>query len=199
MSSKNGYAVLLTYALAGLGHLRVTDALKHGIEDDTPTYLYASPEQSLTAIHRLTSIHPVMRAIAEWVQWSPGAEDIFTHFFVGALTSVSGSVYQDILTFLNTNHVQEKTLIVVATHFGLAHQIAAVKQRFLKNGFRIFLVVQVTDDSPQHIWYVPNADLIVVPSLRTKDLLLSFAKAHRMREVDTAVCPYPVSLNLLSG
>ena len=54
-------------------------------------------------------------------------------------------------------------------------------------------MVQVTDDSPQQMWYVPGADLIAVPSQQTADGLCAFAKSRKLPQVPLEVLPYPVS------
>lgn len=187
------YAVVFTYALAGFGHLRVTDALRDGFKKDIPTYLYASPDISLTTIHRITSIHPVARAFAEWVQRSHTMENIFASTYRRMLTSDPERISDNLMQFLKTHGIHEKHLVVVATHFGLAHQLAVVKPWFLQHGIRLTLIVQVTDDSPQHIWYVPGADYTFVPSVWTKETLEKYGKKHRLEPTKIIVLPYPVS------
>jgi hypothetical protein len=56
--------------------------------------------------------------------------------------------------------------------------------------------VQVTDDSPQHIWYVAGADLIAVPSESTRVALVSYGKAANLPPVRFEALPYPVSSRL---
>jgi hypothetical protein len=53
----------------------------------------------------------------------------------------------------------------VCTHFGLAHKLAAIKEKLQKEKqVRMVLVVFVSDDTFQHIWYIDGADLLVVGS-----------------------------------
>jgi len=85
-------------------------------------------------------------------------------------------------------------VLVVATHFGLAHQLAALKETLRRvRRVRPLLVLQVTDDSPQRIWYVAGADLIVVPSERTRTSLLEYGKRSKLPPVRIEVLPYPIS------
>ncbi len=58
------------------------------------------------------------------------------------------------------------------------------------------MVVQVTDDSPQIVWYVDSADLIIAPSHKTKVSLEEFAKKTGKRRVPIEVAPYPISQEL---
>ncbi|MCL4339144.1 hypothetical protein M1271_05635 [Patescibacteria group bacterium] len=185
----------ITYAPAGLGHLRVADALYHGLPKDVVPVLLGSDDTSITYIHRFSSIHPLTRALM--VFWQQGLpEKIFTFFYRLYLLTSTEIIYKQLRTILSQRIDPVKTLVVVATHFGLAHQIAAIKEYLeKKEGIKIILVVQVTDDSPQLIWYVNGADMIFVPSVRTKESLLSYGqKAYRnFKQPKFIVAPYPVN------
>ncbi len=185
----------ITYAPAGLGHLRVADALYHGLPKDVVPVLLGADDTSITYIHRFSSIHPITRAIM--VFWQQGLpEKIFTYFYRFYLLTSTEIIYRQLRTILSQRIDPVKTLVVVATHFGLAHQIAAIKE-YLENkeGIKIILVVQVTDDSPQLIWYVNGADMIFVPSVRTKESLLSYGKKAypHFKQPKFIVAPYPVN------
>src|SRR5690606_35313791 len=83
---------------------------------------------------------------------------------------------------------------IVSTHFGLNHQLASLKSKIEEEKHaKVILIVQVTDDSPQHIWYAPNADMIVAPSHSTREELLQYAKTTGLRETRIEVLPYPIS------
>jgi hypothetical protein len=69
--------IIFTYAPAGLGHLRVTGALYHGLPAQTHPILLRSQDSSIGYLHHLTSIHPTLRAILEWLQ-SGKPEEVFT-------------------------------------------------------------------------------------------------------------------------
>lgn len=190
--------IIFAYASAGLGHLRVTDALYHGLPAKTNPILLNSQDSSISYLHRLTSIHPTTRAVLEWLQ-SGKPEDLFTFGYRQFLRSRTKFLSAQFETVLDQQMANLDTILVVATHFGLAHQLAAIKTKLSRaRQIKIILVVQVTDDSPQHIWYVPGADLIVVPSERTKAALMDYGKTVGLPPVEFAVLPYPIS-PLLTG
>ena len=71
-----------------------------------------------------------------------------------------------------------KKILVVSTHFGLAHKLAVVKEKLKKEkGVEIILVVLVSDDTFQHIWYVDGADLLVVPSTFIKKKYAAYGES----------------------
>ena len=190
--------IIFTYAPAGLGHLRVTDALYHGLPAEANPILLRSQDASIGYLHHLTSIHPTTRAILEWLQTGK-PEELFTRVYRRFLRSQTKSLSDHIETVLDERMVNPDLILVVATHFGLAHQLAAIKTELSRaRHIPIVLVLQVTDDSPQRIWYVPVADLIIVPSERTKAALMDYGKTTRLPPVRFAVLPYPVS-PLLTG
>ncbi len=188
--------LVFAYAPAGLGHLRVTNALYKGLPAGTNPLLLGSQDKFITWIHRVLSIHPVMRSLFEWGQ--QGLPQYFvTHLYRGLLHRSTKLLYRQIVTILDEQLLRPETLLIVATHFGLAHQISAIKDRLMKEQkIKLILVVQVTDDSPQYMWYVPGADLTFVPSERTKSELERYGKRARLKPVEFAVTPYPISPNL---
>ncbi len=190
--------LILSYAPTGLGHLRVTQALYRGLPKDVSPILLGSQEKSLSTLHRITSIHPLARAFAEWMQRGL-PEDLFTYFFKSYLRSKTKILHEQLLTILDQRLDKPKTVLMVATHFGLAHQLAEIKTQIEKErGVRVFLIVQVTDDSPQHMWYVDGADLIFVPSYYTKSELINYGKKAGLAPVNFEIQAYPVSPILAS-
>lgn len=188
--------VVFAYAPAGLGHLRVTKTLYDGLPKNVTPLLLGSHDRSISAIHRISSIHPTTRALMELAQ-SGTPEDIFTYSYRYFLRSHADKLYDQLITILEQRIDLPQTVLVVATHFGLAHQLSAIKSRLMDTmKVKIVLVVQVTDDSPQQIWYVEGADLIVVPSERTKDQLSLYGRRAKLKGVNMAVVPYPVSPHL---
>jgi hypothetical protein len=188
--------IVFAYAPAGLGHLRVTDALYDGLPTQTAPILLGAQDKSITWIHRIISIHPIMRSIFEWGQH--GVQQYFvTAIYRFMLRRRSKLIYQQIATVLSQRMELPKTILIVATHFGLAHQIAALKDKIHKEiKVKVILAVQVTDDSPQYMWYVPGADLTFVPSEKTKLELEKYGKESRLEKINTIVTPYPVSPEL---
>lgn len=193
-SSKN--AILIAYAHAGLGHLRVADALRHALPEDSEPILLVTQDDSIRSIHRIISVHPWAKALMEWIQHGT-PEKWFTRFYRRALRADAMPLMQRLYDIYEQQLEPPKRLVVVATHFGLAHQIAWIKDRFEKKyNVSIVLVVQVTDDSPQRIWYVEGADVIVVPSELTKRSLQEYAVKEKLKAVPFAVIPYPLDPDL---
>ncbi|MBW7960217.1 hypothetical protein B6D29_00605 [Microgenomates bacterium UTCPR1] len=189
--------VVFAYAPAGLGHLRVTDALYHGLPKDANTpLLLGSQDQTITYLHRLMSLNPVISRLADWIESNIFIEEISTAIYRRILEANTDILYRQMLTIVDEVYETPSKILVVATHFGLAHQLAAIKKRLEKEkNIRMILTVQVTDDSPFRIWVVPEADLIVVPSEATKNNLDQFIKKMGYR-VPTVVNPYPISPTL---
>lgn len=185
--------VIITYAPAGLGHLRVTDALFHGLPKDTDSEIIGSYDKSIENIHRFTSIHPVVRKIYEWGQDGP-LSFYFTRIYKSVLKGSAETLYKQIIGSINKRSVLPKKVLVVATHFAIAHQLTAIKEKIEKEkNIKIFLIVQVTDDYAHPMWFVEGADLIVVPSHKTKTEFAEIGKKLMLPEVNFAVAPYPIS------
>lgn len=191
--NRKSLLLIFTYAPVGFGHLRVTDALYHGLAKDVSPILLGSQDQSITFFYRLLSIHPVLTYIMERTQHGilEGLYSMLSRSFYRSNTKL---LFQQLETIVDERVEIPETVLVVSTHFALAHQIAEIKQSFSeKKHIRIILVVQVTDDSPQQIWYIPGADLIYVPSEKTKANLLAYGKSMNFPAVTIEVNPYPVS------
>ncbi len=185
--------VVFSYAPAGLGHLRVTDALYEGFPGKVTPLLMGSRDEAIKRIHRITSIHPWLRAGMEQMQYG-WLEDVFTFWYRKTLRRENKKLYGQVLTLLDQRLEVPRVLLVVATHFGLAHQLAGMKEQLWKERkVKMELVVVVTDDSPQHIWMVEGADIIFVPSETTKKELTRYAKQQKMVVPRFEVVSYPVS------
>jgi hypothetical protein len=188
--------VLLTYAPAGLGHLRVLDALYDGLPEEIEPVLLGSRDERIRRIHRLLSSRPAIRTIFEWFQTGPlsGATN---ELYRKLLRSNTSLVYEQINAVIDQRKNPPSKLLVVATHFGLAHQLAKVKDEIVADKkVDIFLVVVVTDATFQPIWYVDGADLLTVPA---EAVARQFEKHgwRKGREIgQIIVLPYPISPNL---
>lgn len=194
--SDTSLVLVFTYAKTGFGHLRVTDALYHGLPKGIQPILLESQDRSITFLHRISSIHPFTRAILEWAQrgW---AESVVTYVYRALLHTQTSLITQQLETILDQRVNLPQKVLVVSTHFGLGHQIASVKEKLARmKKVKIFLVVQVTDDSPQKMWYTPGADLTVVPSEYTKKKLLEYGRSANLPIIPIEVLPYPVSPTL---
>ncbi len=188
--------IILAYASTGLGHLRVTNALFEAATKGVYPHLLRTHDQTASTLHRLTSLHPFTRSILEWSQ-NGLPEEVFTRSYRLFLRLSHTGIEHEILTLIEQEFNVVKTVVIVATHFGLAHQIAGAKEALSRKlGVKIVLVVVVTDDSPQKVWYVEGADLITVPSFETKRALELYGKRGGLRSVPFAVLPYPLSPRL---
>jgi hypothetical protein len=187
--------LVFTYAPAGLGHLRVADALYHGLPAQVTPVVLGSRDRSIQVIHRITSIHPLARAAFEWFQSGPlsaWSNRVYRAF----LRSDSGLVYEEMTRLLDERFEPPKQMLIVSTHFGLAHKLAAIKERLQKEKrVQIFLAVVVTDDTFQPVWYVDKADLIVVPSHSAQEAYRAYGQRFGGAE-RIEVIPYPVSQSL---
>ncbi len=188
--------VVFASSPAGLGHLRVTEALFQSLPTSVSSYVLGIKDNSISYLHRFTSIHPITRGLMEWFQHGL-PELIFSRYYRRFLQTHSQNLYQDIIKILDQRIILPKTVVFVATHFALAHMLTTIKERIEKDkNIRVFLFVQVTDDSPQCMWYVPKSDLIFVPSHETKNLLKQYARKEGLPDVNFSVIPYPVNINL---
>lgn len=183
--------LVLTYAPAGLGHLRVTDALYHGLPEAVNPVILGSQDKSIQSIHRLTSVNPVGKAVFDWLQGGPFAAQS-NRLYRNSLRTNTRDIYNEMTRLLTERLERPDKILVACTHFGLAHKLAAIKEDLQeREGVRVVLAVCVTDDTFQHIWYVDGADLLVVPSQYTKrkyDLL----GEGLSRKPRVEVVPYPV-------
>ncbi|MEP7166808.1 MAG: hypothetical protein ABI758_02405 [Candidatus Woesebacteria bacterium] len=194
--TSNSICIVFAYAPAGLGHLRVTDALRHGLPEDAQPILLPESSESIRWIHRLTSRNPMGKRLMEWAQYGR-AEDIVTRVYRRMLKRDARYLEVELLRILKQRVVLPEKLLVVATHFGLAHQLSTIKKSLERKAqVKIIIAMQVTDDSPQKIWYVPDLDLITVPSEQTKHTLVSYGKSERLNPSKLVVLPYPLSPHL---
>ena len=185
--------VVFTYAPTGLGHIRVTDALKDGLPSDFDSVVFAPNDPSVEYIHRIISINVVARHIMEWVQRGL-PQRVFTYFYRKFLKSRPENIFLEFTSLIKSLNISPSRVIIVATHFGLAYQIGVLKPLLEKElKLKIDLVSQVTDDSPQYIWYVDVADLIVAPSQQTVDELQKYGRSAKLKPVKFLVVPYPVN------
>lgn len=188
--------IIFAYAPAGLGHLRVTKALYDGLPKEVTPILLGTQDKSITIIHRLMSTHTILKNAMEWIQNGP-LEGSFTDIYKSFLRKKSEKLESQLLTILDERIDVPSKILIVATHFGLAHAIASIKDEIAnKRHVAIKLVVVVTDDSPQKIWYVPQSDLTFVPSSYTKNELIQYGEDSGLSPLSFVVCPYPISPHL---
>ncbi|MEK7526449.1 MAG: hypothetical protein AAB546_03145, partial [Patescibacteria group bacterium] len=185
--------LVFAYALAGLGHLRVISALHDGLPPDVEPSLLGSHDKAIVNIHRITSVHPIVRRIYNWMEKGMFS-NVFAFFYKRFLRTHTKVMYDQLTTILEQRVKEPKNIVVVAAHFGLAHQLVAVKEKLEKEkNIKIYLFVQVTDDTFHPMWYVDGAEIIVVPSLQSKLQFMDYAKKHSLSRSRIEVLPYPVN------
>ena len=188
--------LILTTSPAGLGHIRVTEALRSGLDPHAHIDIVGIRNPSIQFLHRATSQNRYLRHLMEFVQTSPLAETQFTYLYQKHLSQHAHEVYQRISDLVKRRRPKPQTLIIVSTHFSLAHQIAAIKNQLSQDlDLCIVLVVIVTDDSPSKIWAISQADFIFVPSQQTQERL-----NHHLTQAEpkpqVIVNPYPIDRRL---
>lgn len=195
--SKKNTLIVFTYSNTGFGHLRVSDALYHSIPENVNYLYFQADSKIINFLHKFTSIHPVARSIFEWSQ-NGIQEYIFTAFYRLLLRISSYKLINKFISVIKNVKTPVKKIIVIATHFSIAHQLTYIKDKLEKNlKCKLYIYVQVTDDSPQLIWYVPKTDVIFVPSKLTKDILTKYGKKQNLSQSTIKFIPYPISRILL--
>jgi len=191
--ARKNLVIIFAYAPAGLGHLRVTDALYHGLPAGITPVLLGAQDKAISWQHRLLSINPILRALFQWGQIGFRAV-VFAYLYKQFFHMNTTLLYQQTTTVLDERIDVPSEILIVATHFGLAQEFAWIKKRLEKEKeVKVHLVVQVTDDSPQPFWYVEGVDMSFVPSQRTKKELSSFGKRFHLLPLDFQVIPYPIT------
>src|SRR3990167_5748576 len=172
--------IIFAYAPTGFGHLRVTDALFRGLPDNISPLLVGAHDKTLSYLYRIVSVNPLTRMIFEWFEHG-ALERITTPIYRWYLRSHTQILYRQLTTILDQRLTAPQTVLIIATHFGLAHQIAALKEKLMQERkIKIVLAVQITDDIPHRIWYIPGADIIFVPSDKTKKKLEEYGRRARL-------------------
>lgn len=184
---------IFTYAPAGLGHLRVVNALRQGLPANTVSCLLGADDKFITSFHRFTSIHPLTRWLMERIQRGV-LEDIFTVCYRWYLRFPHRQIHRELSSLIQEHQPRLQKIVIIATHFGLAHRLAVEKNRIRQEtGISTLLAVQVTDDTPQYIWYIPGADIVFVPSDKTKNELIAYGEKVHLPKVRFETNPYPIS------
>ncbi len=187
--------LILTYAPAGLGHLRVTDALYTGLPETVNPVVLGSQDKSIQFIHRIVSINPIGRSIFQWLETGPFSlpASRVLRYLLRMNTRV---VYKEISQELNERLDPPERILIVCTHFSLAHKLAAIKEKLqAQEGVRIVIAVCVTDDTFKPMWYIDGADILAVPSQRIKNKYIAYGR-RLAKKARIEVIPYPLNPNL---
>ncbi len=186
--------VVFTTAPAGLGHVRVTEALREGLDESVRAEVVGLEDASTQFLHRVASRNRFLRSFMEFTQNNPLVELGFTALYRKRLRRQGEEAFRRLIDLVKRRRPKPTTLVIVATHHSLAHQVAAIKNQLAKDlKLCVMLVVVVTDDSPQKIWGVIDADLLIVPSLTTKEGLERYMVMVGGNIPEVVVLPYPVS------
>lgn len=166
--------LVFTTTPAGLGHIRVMDAIKDGMPVHMVTVDLGVSDIKANRIHDLGSrVKPFVK-LTEFYQTNPTAEFIVTAFYTNFLKRHTGTIAENFRVIAKT-HGEYKKWVVISTHFALAYTVSSAKEKIEKElGIKIYLCVIVTDDSPQKIWAVNGANIIFVPSEETKKKLSNY-------------------------
>lgn len=197
ISFDNRVLVVLATAPAGLGHLRVMEALKQGLSSKTRVETIGVTDNSLQWVHRLTSRNRRLKDVMEFVQENSLAEKVFSKNYRTYLRNHTFAAEKELADRVTKTWPQPEVVVVLATHFGLAHQLAAARESLVKKlGVKLVVAVVVTDDSPQQMWAVDGVDVIFVPSNTTRERIVQQLMVNGRGVPELVTVPYPVSLAL---
>lgn len=184
--------VIFTSSPAGLGHIRVLDAIKDGAPNRSELNDVGMENTTESRLHFLGSNVKFFAWLTHFYQTNPIAEFIVTKIYTSYLR-INTDQAINVFSKIAADNPEEKKWVVISTHFALAHTIAAAKQKLEKKlGITIALFEVVTDDSPQRVWAVEGADRIFVPSEQTKTKLAKYLKNPEVLRVIS----YPISPRL---
>lgn len=185
---------VFTTTPAGLGHIRVMDAIKDGKPSIITSVDIGISDIKANRIHDLGSRVKFFVKLTEFYQTNPIAEAFVTFVYTRWLRRHTKGVVDKFID-ISKQYPSQKKWVVISTHFALAHSISAAKPALEKQfGIKIFLCVIVTDDSPQKVWAVDGSDLTFVPSEQTRDKLSKFFPKEKRDSVKTI--SFPVSTKL---
>jgi hypothetical protein len=204
--------ILFATAPTGLGHIRVTEALKSELDKTIKTETIGIINPTSQFLYRIVSQNMATRWMMEFLQTNPIGERAVAWFYTKKLRSHTRSVRLYLQTIIEKQKRQipnssrgllavrndkvSETVVIVATHFALAHQIAACKKKIERNLLvKIILAVVVTDDSPQIMWAVRGADYIFVPSILCKKGIQK-ELGEKIGTTKVIVSAYPLSKNM---
>lgn len=184
--------ILLTSAPTGLGHLRVMDAIKDGAPASVQIQEVGLSSLKANKIHALGSRVSILKKLTEFYQTNKLAEKIVSAIYV-SITEANNRQVKKEFENLDKKYPDKKNWVVVCTHFGIAYALASCKEYLQKKcKVKIFLVVVVTDDSPQRVWAVPQADIIFCPSEETAKQLRQYLPKHK----NITAVTFPISPRL---
>src|SRR5512143_236632 len=105
--------LLFTTSPAGLGHVRVTEALRSGVPENVRSEVLGIKDNGIQFLHRISSTNRVLRQVVEFVQNSPGFEGVFTAIYRYLLRRRTGKVYARIVELVNRRRPKPNVLIII--------------------------------------------------------------------------------------
>ncbi|HWA51612.1 MAG TPA: hypothetical protein VG895_00980 [Patescibacteria group bacterium] len=185
---------IFTTSPAGLGHIRVMDAIKDGKPSGIKATDVGITNIKANRIHDLGSRVKFFVKFTEFYQTNHIAESFMTFWYRIYLHRHTKDIIDEFTKIANANPAYKKW-VIISTHFALAHSISSAKNYLEKKlNIKIYLCVVVTDDSPQKIWAVHGSDLTFVPSAETKINLQKFFNKERADSIK--VISYPIAPRL---
>src|SRR5258706_15874197 len=121
--------IIFATAPTGLGHIRVTEALKSALGASVNTETIGIMNPTSQFLHRIMSRYLVLRYVMEIFQSSPILEFLASVIYRKRLRTGNRAVRKYLVNLISMRTLKPKTVLVVATHFGLGHQIASIRKR----------------------------------------------------------------------
>lgn len=186
--------VILTSAIAGLGHLRVTRALEDALPPSATHIFLPAGDTWLTHFHNVMSNHAPLRHAFESIQDTPFLEDWFTWLARVGVHLSSAKVIRQIVAAVKQAGGSPTEIIIACSHFMLAEAVGYRKLELeAALNLPVRLAVQVTDDTTQHIWCVPGTDLLITPSSHSARGLATYLENHHLPSIPMIILPYPIA------
>ena len=187
---------IITYSIAGLGHLRVATALSQAAPPELDSLVLSSGDSWLSAGHGIMSNSRLLRTVFEFMQYGI-PEKIVTILIKHYVRLFSSQAKNQIISIVKSQPSFPSELILVGTHFMLTEQLSFQKQDLSRKlGIPVKIYLQVTDDTIQPIWYIRGVDRMIVPSPHVADSFKTYADNHHLPLIPISICPYPVSPRL---
>ncbi len=189
MNSFDDILFLFTTTPAGLGHIRVMDAIKDARPGHITSVDLGILDIKANRIHDLGSRVKFFVKLTEFYQTNKIAEAIVTAIYTLYLRRHTKNIIEE-FTKIQEKYPNQKKWVVISTHFALAHSASSAKKYLeQKFGIKIYLCVIVTDDSPQKVWAVSGSDLTFVPSINTKTKLENFLPKEKQDSIKAISFP----------
>jgi len=130
---------IFTTSPAGLGHIRVMDAIKEGRPSGITSVDIGITNIRANRIHDLGSRVKLFVKLTEFYQTNPLAEKIVTFYYAWYLRHHKKEVIREFQK-IATQYPKNKVWVIISTHFALAHSISAAKEELEKSlGIKIYL------------------------------------------------------------